>query len=58
MSFMILEGGEGSGKDTQIALLRKRLDPERTVFTREPGGTTVGEKLRNIVLGTEMEPET
>src|SRR3989338_2839019 len=58
MPFMILEGGEGSGKDTQIALLKKRLDTERTVFTREPGGTVVGEKLRSIVLSTEMQPET
>ena len=58
MPFMILEGGEGSGKDTQIDLLKKRLDPEHTVFTREPGGTAVGEKLRSIVLETKMEPET
>ncbi len=58
MPFLIIEGGEGSGKDTQVDLLKKRLDPERTVFTREPGGTLVGEKLRSIVLGTTMEPET
>lgn len=58
MPFMILEGGEGSGKDAQIELLKENLDPARTVFTREPGGTAVGEKLRSIVLGTDMTPET
>ncbi len=58
MPFMIFEGGEGSGKDTQIDLLKQKLNPKHTVFTREPGGTDVGEKLRSIVLGTQMEPET
>lgn len=57
MPFMILEGGEGSGKDTQIDLLKKRLDPDRTVFTREPGGTSLGEELRRILLSTHMQPE-
>ncbi len=58
MPFMIFEGGEGSGKDTQINLLKQKLDPKHTVFIREPGGTDVGEKLSSIVLGTSMEPET
>jgi len=55
MSFLILEGGEGSGKDTQIELLKKRLDPEHTIFTREPGGTPIGEKVRAMLLNTPME---
>lgn len=60
MPFMIFEGGEGSGKDTQIDLLKQRLDPKCTVFTREPGGTAIGEKLRSVLLDreTNMEPET
>ena len=55
--FIALEGGEGSGKDTQIERLRKLFDPETTVFTSEPGGTEIGEKLRSFVLHTGMEPE-
>lgn len=57
MPFIIFEGGDGSGKDTQIALLKKRLDPERTVFTREPGGTPIWEEVRAILLNKEMCPE-
>lgn len=58
MPFLILEGGEGSGKDTQIDLLRKNRSRERTVFTREPGGTHIGEKMRTILLGKTMCLET
>lgn len=42
-----LEGGEGSGKSTQARLLAERLD---AVLTREPGGTELGEAIRNLVL--------
>jgi len=45
--FVVLEGGEASGKTTQAALLARRLD---AVLTREPGGTLVGERLRSLVL--------
>lgn len=55
MPSMIIEGGEGSGKDTQIDLLKKRLDPERTVFTREPGGTLLDERLRGLLLDKETD---
>lgn len=58
MPFLVIEGGEGSGKDTQIDLLRKNRPSERTVFTREPGGTRIGEKVRAILLGETMCPET
>jgi dTMP kinase len=54
MPFLVLEGGEGSGKDTQIELLGKKLDPHRTIFTREPGGTPLGEKLRSILMSEPM----
>lgn len=51
--FVVLEGGDGVGKSTQIALLSGWLEaiglPHLT--TREPGGTPVGEAIREIVLG-------
>ena len=45
------EGPEGAGKSTQIARLAARLQGEgrSVVVTREPGGTPLAEKLRNIV---------
>jgi len=42
------EGGEGSGKSTQAALCAERLGAR---LTREPGGTELGERLRELVLG-------
>lgn len=45
--FIVLEGGEGSGKSTQAARLADRLD---ALLTREPGGTVVGERLRELLL--------
>jgi dTMP kinase len=50
--FLTFEGGDGSGKSTQSALLRSWLTEQgRTVVsTREPGGTEVGDEIREIVL--------
>ena len=50
--FITLEGGDGSGKTTQIELLAEFLG-ERGIdvhITREPGGTRLGEALREIIL--------
>jgi dTMP kinase len=50
--FITFEGGEGAGKSTQLRLLAERLSAKaiETVATREPGGSPLAEKLREILL--------
>jgi dTMP kinase len=50
--FITFEGGEGSGKSTQIKKLAKRLHTAKlkTVVTREPGGSPGAEIMRHLVL--------
>ena len=52
--FLSFEGSEGCGKSTQIQLLRERLEAAgREVWlTREPGGTFIGETIRNLLQYT------
>ena len=61
--FITLEGGDGAGKSTQIRNIERFFQRKGLVFvhTREPGGTPISEKLRNILLdneNSEMDPVT
>ena len=55
--FITLEGIEGSGKTTQISHIEAYLDRRglETVVTREPGGTSVGRKIRAVLLNPDIE---
>lgn len=56
--FITLEGGEGTGKSTQIQRLVSRLAQEgiETLATREPGGSPKAERLRDLILGGAVAP--
>ncbi len=49
-TFIVIEGGDGAGKDTQIELLKKEFSGNDFVYTREPGGTPLGKVLREMLL--------
>ncbi len=62
-AFVTFEGGDGAGKSTHIRFLAQVLEGAglEVVRVREPGGTSIGEQLRAIVLdpaNPEMAPET
>jgi dTMP kinase len=58
--FITFEGVDGAGKSTQIASVTSALRARgRDVLcTREPGGTELGEKLRELLLGMDMHVDT
>lgn len=61
--FIVMEGPDGSGKTTQINLLKEYLEEAGygCLITREPGGTVIGEKVRQLILNPEhkeMSPVT
>ena len=64
LPFITFEGSEGCGKSTQVQLLANRLDMAGIPFliTREPGGTAIGESIRELLQfapqSAGMTPET
>jgi dTMP kinase len=61
--FITFEGGEGSGKTTQLAILGHHLETRgySVVRTREPGGTKIGDGIRSLLLDSknqEMDART
>lgn len=55
--YVVFDGMDGSGKDTQIKLLREKF-PTTAVFTREPGGTPFAEEIRKIVRDNPLAGES
>ncbi len=57
--YIAFEGIEGAGKSTVAERVGERLaaDGHRVVRVREPGGTAVGESIRNILLSHDLAPE-
>lgn len=51
--FITFEGPDGSGKTVQVELLGKALAAEDPVLVREPGGTALGEEIRNLLLHSD-----
>lgn len=56
--FITLEGVDGAGKSTHVAWIAERLRAHghTVLVTREPGGTPLAERLRELVLAEPMDP--
>ena len=60
--FITFEGGEGSGKSSAINVVKEKLEADgyKVVVTREPGGISVSEQIRDVILAVDnkMSKET
>ena len=60
--FISFEGGEGSGKSSAINVVKEKLEADgyKVVVTREPGGISVSEQIRDVILAVDnkMSKET
>ncbi len=60
MFFVVFEGIDGSGKSTLMKMLDQHLKDLSfsTIITREPGGTEIGDQLRDLILKKTAQPPT
>lgn len=57
--FITVEGVDGAGKSTAMEWLAEQISAQRAIVrTREPGGTALGERLRELLLHEKMDLET
>ena len=58
--FITFEGIDASGKSTQIKIIYKILKKKnkKVFLTREPGGTILAEKIRNLIINSNFTPLT
>lgn len=53
--FIVIDGGDGSGKSTVINHLKNILPESENVFTREPGGSEFAQKIRELMLSEDAK---
>lgn len=54
--FIVIEGGDGSGKSSAVSWLKTELTDLPVLFTREPGGTDAAEEIRDVIVKNRAEP--
>ena len=57
-SFITFEGIDGSGKTTALSSLKEKIVGDNIIFTREPGGTSVSQQIRNVIFDNNMNRYT
>ena len=55
--FIVIEGGDGAGKDTQINLLKEKLK-DNILYTHDPGGNEISLEIRKLIKSNNMSPKT
>lgn len=57
--FIVIDGGEGAGKSTLLKYLQEEvIKGKKVVYSREPGGTLIGEEIRRVTLSPELKNST